>query len=206
MNIVPTSPWTQATASTLPYDDGHLMDTDELYAPEELHRYLLNHPSHRPDIRSNETSVRITSSITPEQVSAVLIDHKSTALYMSGFVGKTKTSDTAITIGSVRPLTHIDYCGVQTTIEAVEFSIGNGLEHAMTKAIKLARKHFRISGVPSFYLEQDPEDGDQFIVLEIQVESPQGDALHMYKAYARDWTRDMHLPDMTLVRLIYNIN
>ena len=34
MNIVPTSLWTQATASTLNYDEGYFMDTDELYAPE----------------------------------------------------------------------------------------------------------------------------------------------------------------------------
>jgi len=204
MNIEPTIPWSQTTATTLTNDYGHITDTDELYASKELYRYMICSDPPRPDIRLGDSSGRSASLLTDKQLHMFLIDPKIAALYMSGSVNESKTTGT--TTAPMRPLTHIDYCGIPTTIEAVEFSLGNGLEHAMTKAIELARKHFRISGIPSFYLEQDPEDGDQFIVLEIQVESHQSDALCMYKEYARDWTRDMHLPDMTMVRLIYNID
>ena len=203
MNIEPTVLWRQTTAATLTNDYDHITETDEIYASKELHRYLIYSDPPRPDIRIGESSGRSASLLTHNQLTMLLIDPKIAALYLSGSDNESKT--TGITTAPMRPLTQIDYCGIPTTIEAVEFSLGNGLEHAMTKAVELARKHFRISGIPSFYLEQDPEDGDQFIVLEIQVESNQSDAFCMYKEYVRDWTRDMHLPDMTMVLLIYSI-
>jgi len=204
MNIERTIPWSQTTATSLTNDYGNITDADELYASKELHRFLIHSDPPRPDIRLGDSSDLTTSMLTDEHIRMLLIDPKIAALYMARSVNESNTTGT--TTAPMRPLTHIDYCGIPTTIEAVEFSLENGLEQAMGKAIEFARKHFRISGVPSFYLEQDPEDGDQFIVLEIQVESPLSDALHMYKSYALDWIRNMKLPNVTLVRLIYNIN
>jgi hypothetical protein len=64
----------------------------------------------------------------------------------------------------------LDFLGVKATGDALEFCNRNHLSSDLAKAIETASRLFLIPGSPSVYLEQDPEEKEQFAVIEIWVE------------------------------------
>lgn len=77
--------------------------------------------------------------------------------------------------------------------------IGDYLE----KAIELARQHFSVISDASIALEQDPEDGEQYLVVSIRVEGDETDCTASHKAYLSSWANTVDWPEVHLIRLVY---
>lgn len=99
----------------------------------------------------------------------------------------------------------IDFLGTKATEEALEFCTRNHILSDLAKAIETARKSFLIPGSPSVYLEQDPEEREEFTVLEIWVDGDVQENFRRYKSYLREWSRIVDNKVKSSIRLIYNI-
>ncbi len=65
------------------------------------------------------------------------------------------------------------------------------------------RQHFSVIGDPSIDLEQDPEDGEQYLVVSIRVEGDETDCTASHKAYLGSWANAVDWPQVHLIRLVY---
>ncbi len=99
----------------------------------------------------------------------------------------------------------VDFLDTKATEDALEFCTRNHLLSDLAKAIETARKSFVIAGSPSVYLEQDPEEREEFAVLEIRVEGEVQENFGRYKSYLREWSRVVDNKVNSSIRLIYNI-
>jgi hypothetical protein len=68
--------------------------------------------------------------------------------------------------GLQKPI-EVEFLGAKATGDAPGFCARNDLITDLAKAIETARRVFLIPGAPSVYLEQDPEETEQFAVIEI---------------------------------------
>ncbi len=193
-----------ATAGTSTKDYSALENAHSFISKDTLHRYLLDPSSFNADWRLGLSANQLSAVPAPD-LKALLIDPKLAALFMAEL-----PADPAAINGReamaplLREVTKIDYSGARSTVAALQFCAKHSLEQALQKAIELARAHFIISGLPSVYLEHDAEDGEEFIVLEIQVKSDACESVLLYNKYALDWARCVELPAMAMIRLIYN--
>jgi hypothetical protein len=89
--------------------------------------------------------------------------------------------------------------------EVREFCERHALIDHLVKAMELARECFTIVGEPGVQLEQDPEDGDEYLVLDIQVRSSVSECVESNVRFARAWTEFAELPEIRLIRLVPNI-
>ena len=87
--------------------------------------------------------------------------------------------------------------------EARTFCACAGIRDYLEKAIELARQHFSVIGGPSINLEQDEEDGEQYLVVSIRVEGDETDCSASHKAYVSSWANAVEWPQVHLIRLIY---
>jgi hypothetical protein len=87
--------------------------------------------------------------------------------------------------------------------EACAFCARAGIRDYLEKAIELARQHFSVIGDPSTDLEQDEEDGEQYLVVSIRVEGDETDCSASHKAYLSAWANAGDWPQVHLIRLIY---
>jgi hypothetical protein len=106
--------------------------------------------------------------------------------------------------GLQKPI-ELDFLGARATGDALEFCTRNHLLSDLPKAIETARRFFLIPGSPSVYLERDPEEREQFAVIEIWVEGDVPENFQRYKSYLREWSRIADNKVNSLIRLVYNI-
>lgn len=96
---------------------------------------------------------------------------------------------------------------VQLSPEVQDFCRRHQLLGPLAKAIDLVRRCFSVVGEPSVQLEQDPEDGEWYLVLEVRVEGEEGECLRAHRAYVRTWANSTPWPAVHMIRLInHNVN
>lgn len=72
----------------------------------------------------------------------------------------------------------------------------------LTRAIELAKQCFSMVGDPVVVLEQDPEDGEWYLVLEIRVAGEEHECIQAHRRYIRSWANSTPWPAVHLIRLI----
>ncbi len=81
--------------------------------------------------------------------------------------------------------------------------------HAITadleKAVELARDCFSIVGTPAARFEQDPEEGDSYVVLEVQVQGDENECAESHMRYMSTWANSVGWPEVHFIRLVYDI-
>jgi hypothetical protein len=87
--------------------------------------------------------------------------------------------------------------------DARSFCARGAIQDYLEKAIELARQHFSVIGEPSIDLEQDPADGEQYLVVSIRVEGDETDSAASHKAYLSAWANSVEWPHVHLIRLVY---
>lgn len=75
----------------------------------------------------------------------------------------------------------------------------------LNRAIEFARQSFSIVGEPEVRLEQDPEDGDSYLVLGVRVEGDEGESARADRDYLRSWANSTPWPAVHLIRLVYDL-
>jgi hypothetical protein len=95
---------------------------------------------------------------------------------------------------------------VQLSDEVLAFCRRNDLLDHLGKAIELARQCFSIVGDPTVQLEQDPEDGEWYLVLEVRVAGEEGECIQAQKGYTRTWANSTPWPQVHLISLICNLS
>jgi hypothetical protein len=94
---------------------------------------------------------------------------------------------------------------VQLTDEVHAFCQRHHLLDHLGRAIELARQHFSIVGDPVVKLEQDPEDGEWYLVLEIRVEGDEDESIQAHKDYNRAWANSTRWPEGPLISLFVDL-
>jgi hypothetical protein len=78
------------------------------------------------------------------------------------------------------------------------------LDH-LGRAIELARQHFSIVGDPVVKLEQDPEDGEWYLVQEIRVRGDEDESIQAHKDYNRARANSTELSEVHMIGLIVDL-
>ncbi len=84
--------------------------------------------------------------------------------------------------------------------EVREFCERHELFGHLAKALDLARQHFTIVGEPVIAYEQDPDNGEEYLMLEIQARGSVSEVVETHSRYTRDWLQFADLPEGRLIR------
>ena len=94
---------------------------------------------------------------------------------------------------------------VQLSDEVSAFCQRHDLLDHLGRAIELARQCFSIVGDPVVELEQDPEDGEWYLVLEIRVRGDEGEYIEAHKAYNRSWATSTPWSPVHMITLLSDL-
>ncbi|MGP0064769.1 MAG: hypothetical protein ACLQGP_14370 [Isosphaeraceae bacterium] len=72
----------------------------------------------------------------------------------------------------------------------------------LAKALELARQYFTIIGEPVIQWDQDPENDDEYLIIEIQALGSVSEVVEAHGRYIRAWLKFATLPEIRLIRLI----
>ena len=97
--------------------------------------------------------------------------------------------------------TEIDFNGARATAETLEFCGRKRIVHWLTKGIELARTHFSAESKIRIFLETDPEDSDEYVILEVSSSRDPSLDLESYFKYAEDWSASVEWPASRLILL-----
>ena len=86
--------------------------------------------------------------------------------------------------------------------EVREFCERHSLFGHLAKALDLARQYYTIVGDPVISWDHDPEEDDEYLVLEIRVLASVSECVASDFQHARAWTQFASLPEVRLIRLI----
>jgi hypothetical protein len=75
----------------------------------------------------------------------------------------------------------------------------------LARAIELARRYFSIVDDPEVRLEQDPEGGEWYLVLEIRVRGDEDECIQAQKDYVRSWANSTPSPEVHMISLICRV-
>jgi hypothetical protein len=89
----------------------------------------------------------------------------------------------------------------QLSKEVRAFCQRHQLLDPLAKAIELAKRCFSMVGEPSVQLEQDPEDGEWYLVLEILVKGEEHECIQAHKEYVWSWANSTPWPAVHMIRL-----
>jgi hypothetical protein len=81
-----------------------------------------------------------------------------------------------------------------------EFCERHALFGHLAKAMELARQHFTIVGEPVVAYEQDPENGEEYLMIEIQARGSVSEVVETHGRSIRDWLQFATLPEVRLVQ------
>ena len=89
--------------------------------------------------------------------------------------------------------------------EVVEFCQRHAIESYLTKAEELATRLFPRLVRIGIELEEDPEDGDQYLFLEVLANGDEDECFNAHKSYLSIWANSVRLaggsPDPTNIQL-----
>jgi hypothetical protein len=94
---------------------------------------------------------------------------------------------------------------VQLSDEVLAFCRRFDLLDHLSRAIGLARQHFSIVGAPEVKLEQDPEDGEWYLVLEIRARGEEDAWIQAHGAYNRSWVNSTPWPAVHMITLVADL-
>ena len=95
---------------------------------------------------------------------------------------------------------------LQLTDEVRDFCQRHDLLGHLGRAVELARQSFSIVGDPTVRLEQDPEDGEWYLVLEIRVQGEEAECIQAQKRYIRSWANSTTWPAVHMISLVCNLS
>jgi hypothetical protein len=88
--------------------------------------------------------------------------------------------------------------------EVIEFCRRHAIERYLAKAEELAARLFPQVVRIGVELEQDPEDGDQYLVLEVLANGEEDECFNAHKSYLSTWANSVGWPEVRLIRLTYD--
>jgi hypothetical protein len=97
--------------------------------------------------------------------------------------------------------TEVKLKGVATTAETLGFCARNKIVSCLEQAIELVRTCFSPDRTMRVFLQNDPEDGDEYAVLEVD---PSGDSdadLNSFLMYADEWSGMVDWPASRMILL-----
>ena len=93
----------------------------------------------------------------------------------------------------------------KTTFEFKHIDIPAERKHLLEKAIQIAKEHFPDIHEINSYNEVDPETGEAWSVLEIDVKDKIEIILDQLDNYTDEWVKKIPWPERDAIRLSYNI-
>lgn len=93
----------------------------------------------------------------------------------------------------------------QLSDEVLAFCRDNDLLGHLGRAIELARRYFSIVGDPVVKLEQDPEDGGWYLVLEIRARGEEREFIQAHKDYNRSFANSTCSPAVHMITLMSDL-
>jgi hypothetical protein len=89
--------------------------------------------------------------------------------------------------------------------EVQDFCQRQQLLDPLAKAIELVRRCFTVVGEPSVQLEQDPEDGEWYLVLDVRSRGDESESIRAHREYHRSWASAASWPAVHQIRLICDV-
>jgi hypothetical protein len=149
-----------------------------------------------------ETSHRVDF----EDFAALLVDPR----FLARMTGNLVTVNAVPTDFSTAPSKttrpeQISFEGAIVSPETLEFCAANKILNDFVVGIKLARKHFSLNATIRAYLDNDPEDLDEYVVLELIAAIEPAPYLESYFNYTEEWSKSVTWPASRMILLDLNI-
>jgi hypothetical protein len=105
--------------------------------------------------------------------------------------------------GSERPTRAGDtvLCGVRVPSDVLEFCVQNVLVGALSVGLSLAQRHFAADSIIRLYLERDPEEHDDYVMLEVNSARASEEDLKSQLKFSEDWSAAVEWPESRLILL-----
>ncbi len=75
------------------------------------------------------------------------------------------------------------------TTEARQFCLSAGLAPKVADCLAVAKKHLNYVGLPSIYLNQDPDDGHPSVMILVTASGDANMASANYEQFMAEWTK-----------------
>jgi hypothetical protein len=89
--------------------------------------------------------------------------------------------------------------------EALEYCLRQGLWQYLLVALDLVREYFASVQACQLRLEQDPETGEAWLVLEVTLQKDVDTLLADYDVYTDRWVAQVPWPACDQIQLVYNV-
>ena len=93
------------------------------------------------------------------------------------------------------------YRPVTVTLEVERFCAANELTEHLKSGIQLARKHFSAECQIRLYVDTDPEDGDEYVVLEVNSSRDPAVDSEAHVHYLEEWSASVRWPASRMILL-----
>jgi hypothetical protein len=88
--------------------------------------------------------------------------------------------------------------------EVIEFCQRHAIENYLANAEELATRLFPHVVRIRVAREEDPEDGDQYLVMDVFANGDEDECFNAHKNYLSIWANSVAWPEVRLIRLTYN--
>jgi hypothetical protein len=99
----------------------------------------------------------------------------------------------------------LGFPGMRLSRDVEGFCTREDITQELGLAVEIAKRHFDIIGNPNIYVDEDPEYDDKYIVLEITTRGDYKKVSDSHCSYARDLVKEVKWPEITKIRLAYDI-
>ena len=93
----------------------------------------------------------------------------------------------------------------EVTPDALAYCLQHGLRHYLLLAIDLIHQCFSSVDACHLRLEQDPETGEEWLVLDITLQEDVEEVLANCDAYTDRWVSQVPWPEREKIQLVYNV-
>jgi hypothetical protein len=143
--------------------------------------------------------------VNPSDLQAFLFDATRTSHVLVGLVGYAVSStQMPQELGESFTSTDVEIRGARVSLEALEFCAKNRIVPDLALGIDLVRRLFiRVSELRA-YLQRDPEELDEYVVLEVNSNQESSEDLRSYLKYSETWSDSVKWPASRLIILDVN--
>jgi hypothetical protein len=170
---------------------------------EHLNEYIKKGSVTRNVVLSHVGTANEASSMDDARFCAALLeDPLLQARILIGLTGITAVASNAPEVDAKASAPEeAKFEGATVTDEALEFCISGGIRGDLKRGIELARKHFSANPRIRVYLESDPEDADDYAVLEVSSSGDSAVDLESYFKYMEEWSSSTKWPASRMILL-----
>jgi hypothetical protein len=141
-------------------------------------------------------------TLDPSELQALLLEPVIAAYLLAKQVPFSLSyTDTPPAVKQALASSDVEMCGARVSLNALEFCAEHRIVRDLTFGLERARHWFLNASNMRAYLERDPEDLDEYVVLEVTSTGESAADLDAYSKFSEDWSKSVEWPASRMILL-----